>query len=345
MAILVTGGAGFIGSALVRHLVQHTNHTVINVDKLNYAGNRQALAAVYDHPQHVFYKANICDTEALKQIFLRHKPSAVFHLAAESHVDRSIASPENFIHSNIVGTFSLLEAVRAYWQGLPVKEQVAFRLIHISTDEVFGDLGLNEHPPLKENSAYLPSSPYSASKASSDHLVQAWHRTYDIPFILTHCTNNYGPYQYPEKLIPFMVEQALRGRALTIYGQGHQVRDWIHVEDHVRALHLIYEQGRVGQSYNISAHHELNNLQLVQQICAHLDEIFAQRERRPAVLQQISRFAELITHVTDRPGHDQRYALDAEKLRHELGWQPEIRFAEGLRATVQWYVDYFEAGH
>ncbi|HLR29010.1 MAG TPA: dTDP-glucose 4,6-dehydratase [Paenalcaligenes sp.] len=345
MAILVTGGAGFIGSALVRYLVQHTNYTVINVDKLNYAGNRKALEAIYEHPQHVFYKANVCDAEAMQRIFTRHKPCAVFHLAAESHVDRSIASPHNFIQSNIVGTFTLLETVRAYWHELPVKEQVAFRFVHISTDEVFGDLGLNERAPLKENAVYLPSSPYSASKASSDHLVQAWHRTYEIPSIITHCVNNYGPYQYPEKLIPFMVEQALRGRPLTIYGQGNQVRDWIHVEDHVRALHLIYEQGRIGQSYNISAHHQLSNIQLVQQICSQLDEIFAQRAQRPSTLEAIGSFAALITHVTDRPGHDQRYALDAEKLRHELDWRPEISFVEGLKATVQWYVDYFEAGN
>src|SRR5699024_3559407 len=220
MAILVTGGAGSIDSALVRYLIQHTNYTVVNVDKLNYAGNRKALETVYEDPQHVFYKANVCDAQALQRIFSRHTPCAVFHLAAESHVDRTIANPQNFIQTNIVGTFTLLETVHAYWDELPVKEQVAFRCVHTCTDEVFGDLGINERAPLKDDSIYLPSSPYSASKASSDHLVQAWHRTYDIPSIITHCVNNYGPYQYPEKLIPFMVEQALRGRPLTIYGQG-----------------------------------------------------------------------------------------------------------------------------
>lgn len=345
MVILVTGGAGFIGSALVRYLIRNTNYTVINVDKLSYAGNQKALKEVHQHPQHVFYKANICDAEGLKEIFERHKPGAVFHLAAESHVDRSIASPTNFIQSNIVGTFTLLEAVRAYWHELPVKEQVAFRFIHISTDEVFGDLGLNEYPPIKEGAAYLPSSPYSASKASSDHLVQAWHRTYEIPTIITHCANNYGPFQYPEKLIPFMIEQALKGRPLTIYGQGNQVRDWIHVEDHVRALHLVLEQGRIGQCYNISAHEQLSNIELVQRICTHLDEIFASRPQRSPALQAVDSFADLITHVTDRPGHDQRYALNAEKLRHELGWRPEVSFADGLKSTVQWYVDYFESGN
>src|SRR5690625_437819 len=394
MAMLVTGGAGFIGSALVRHLVQHTDQTVVTIDKLNYAGNQAALAAVKKHPQPVFYHANICNAAALQKIFSRHRITAVFHLAAESHVDRSIANPNAFIQSNIVGTFTLLEAVREYWQQLPVKEQVAFRFIHISTDEVFGDLGLNDHPPLKEQSCYIPSSPYSASKASSDHLVRAWQRTYGIPAIITHCANNYGPYQYPEKLIPFMIEQALRRRPLPIYGQGNQVRDWIHVNDHVRALQLIWEKGRIGQSYNISAQHQMTNIELVQQICQYLDEIKAETEAKEQAAaagqkqadtaqKQVDTtprqadttqkqadarakkekqsahhdpeaegdsaatqsYADLITHVADRPGHDQRYALDASKLRQELGWQPQVEFDAGLKDTVRWYVEYFAAGN
>ena len=332
MAILVTGGAGFIGSALVRHLIEHTNQTIINVDKMDYSSSQQALAAVRTHPQYVFYHTNISHRQKLAEIFARHKPQAVFHLAAQTHVDRSIDSPRGFMESNIMGTFELLEVIRSYWHELPVKEQVAFRLIHISTDEVYGDLGLNDQPPLKEQSCYLPSSPYSASKAASDHLVRAWHRTYEFPVILTHCTNNYGPYQYPEKLIPYMINCALHERPLTIYGQGNQIRDWIHVTDHVRALHQIWAHGRIGQSYNISAEHRLTNIELVHKLCAHLDQI------RPH--QTLPSYAELITHVAERPGHDQRYALDASKLRYELGWQPEVDFEQGLRDTVRWYAEH-----
>lgn len=332
MAILVTGGAGFIGSALIRHLISHTHHTIINVDKMNYASNQQALSTVRDHPQYVFYQTNICAAEKLTEIMHRHKPEAVFHLAAQTHVDRSIAHPQSFIESNVVGTFHLLEVIRAYWQQLPVKEQVAFRLIHISTDEVYGDLGLNEQPPLTEQACYLPSSPYSASKAASDHLVRAWHRTYEIPVILTHSVNNYGPYQYPEKLIPFMIDRALRHKPLPIYGQGNQIRDWIHVDDHARALQMIWAQGRIGQSYHISAEHQLTNIELVHRLCQYLDELSPARN--------LTSYAELITHVAERPGHDQRYALDASKLREELGWRPEVDFEQGLREAVAWYAQH-----
>lgn len=342
MSILVTGGAGFIGSALVRHLVQHTHYTIVNVDKLNYVAHRAALDSVRNHSQHVFYPLDIRNQHELLQIMRRHKPQAVFHLAAESHVDRSITGPEDFIQSNIVGTFRLLEAVRAYWAELPVKEQVAFRFIHVSTDEVYGDLGLEGQPPVKEHAAYLPSSPYSASKAASDHLVQAWYRTYEIPVILTHCTNNYGPYQYPEKLIPFMIDRALRRQPLTVYGPGHQVRDWIHVDDHVQALHLIWERGRIGQSYHVSAHQPISNIELIHNICALLDELAPMKASEAKAGQG---YAQLIKHVADRPGHDQRYALDASKLRQELGWAPKIDLAAGLSDTVAWYYQFFKAGN
>ena len=342
MALLVTGGAGFIGSALVRYLIRNTTHTVINVDKLTYAGNVQALRAVHQHPRYVFYRANICDAAQLQRIIARHKPRAVFHLAAESHVDRSIAGPEPFIQSNIVGTFTLLETLRDYWLTLSAQEQLEFRLIHVSTDEVYGDLGLNERPPIAEGAPYWPSSPYSASKASSDHLVQAWYRTYGLPSIVTHCVNNYGPFQYPEKLIPFMIRQALQDHPLTIYGQGEPIRDWLNDSDHVRALNLILRRGRVGQNYHISAHEQLSNLELVHRICAYLDELCG--AELCALLRERGRrrFADLIVHVADRPGHDQRYALDASKLRQELGWQPEISLSTGLKDTVRWYVDYFQ---
>ena len=332
MRILVTGGAGFIGSALIRHLIQHTGHQVLNLDKLTYAGNLESLAPVDDNPRYRFVQADIADSPVVAQTLAEFQPDAIMHLAAESHVDRSIDGPAAFIQTNIVGTYSLLESTRAYWLGLSAERKAAFRFHHISTDEVYGDLhGVDDL--FTETTPYAPSSPYSASKAASDHLVRAWQRTYGLPVLLTNCSNNYGPYHFPEKLIPLMILNALAGKPLPVYGNGQQVRDWLYVEDHARALLKVVSEGKVGETYNIGGHNEQKNLDVVRTICALLEELAPQK---PA---GIARYEDLITYVQDRPGHDQRYAIDASKIERELGWVPQETFETGLRKTVQWYLD------
>lgn len=332
MRILITGGAGFIGSALIRHLIQDTEHEVLNLDKLTYAGNLESLTPVTDSPRYRFVHADIADSEQVAATLAEFQPEAIMHLAAESHVDRSIDGPAAFIQTNIVGTYSLLESTRAYWLGLSAERKAAFRFHHISTDEVYGDLhGVDDL--FTEATPYAPSSPYSASKAASDHLVRAWQRTYGLPVLITNCSNNYGPYHFPEKLIPLMILNALAGKPLPVYGNGQQVRDWLYVEDHARALLKVVSEGEVGETYNIGGHNEQKNLDVVQAICALLEELEPQK---PA---GISSYAELITYVQDRPGHDLRYAIDASKIERELGWVPEETFESGLRKTVQWYLD------
>ena len=324
--ILITGGAGFIGSAVIRQLILETDTTVINVDKLTYAGNLQSLAGVADHPRYRFEHVDICATAEIRRVLREHQPDAVMHLAAESHVDRSISGPATFIETNIVGTYTLLEATRKYWNGLDAQRKDAFRFHHISTDEVFGSLG--DTGLFTEDSAYKPNSPYSASKASADHLVRAWHHTYGLPVVTSNCSNNYGPYHFPEKLIPLVILSAVNGKPLPIYGTGDNIRDWLYVDDHARALRLVLERGRVGESYNIGGGNEKTNLEVVRSICVLLDEL---RPQGPP-------HASLITYVQDRPGHDRRYAIDAAKIAAELGWQPQETFATGLRKTVQWYL-------
>jgi dTDP-glucose 4,6-dehydratase len=332
MRILVTGGAGFIGSALIRHLIQHTGHQVLNLDKLTYAGNLESLAPVDDNPRYRFVQADIADSPVVAQTLAEFQPDAIMHLAAESHVDRSIDGPAAFIQTNIVGTYSLLESTRAYWLGLSAERKAAFRFHHISTDEVYGDLhGVDDL--FTETTPYAPSSPYSASKAASDHLVRAWQRTYGLPVLISNCSNNYGPYHFPEKLIPLMILNALAGKPLPVYGNGQQVRDWLYVEDHARALLKVVSEGQVGETYNIGGHNEQKNLDVVRAICALLEEL---APHKPA---GIARYQDLITYVQDRPGHDLRYAIDAGKIERELGWIPQETFASGLRKTVQWYLD------
>ncbi|MFI8746052.1 dTDP-glucose 4,6-dehydratase [Pseudomonas sp. NPDC077186] len=331
MRILITGGAGFIGSALIRHLLQHTEHQVLNLDKLTYAGNLESLAEVAASPRYRFVQADIADSEQVAQTLAEFQPDAIMHLAAESHVDRSIDGPAAFIQTNIVGTYALLESTRAYWLGLSEERKAAFRFHHISTDEVYGDLhGVDDL--FTETTPYAPSSPYSASKAASDHLVRAWQRTYGLPVLLTNCSNNYGPYHFPEKLIPLMILNALAGKPLPVYGNGQQVRDWLYVEDHARALLKVVTEGQVGETYNIGGHNEQKNLEVVQAICALLEEL------APSKPAGVAHYAELITYVQDRPGHDLRYAIDAGKIQRELGWVPQETFESGLRKTVQWYL-------
>jgi len=332
MTLLITGGAGFIGSALIRHLIQNTDERVVNLDKLTYAGNLQSLAAVASNPRYTFEQADICDRAALERIFAKHQPRAVMHLAAESHVDRSIDSAGEFIHTNIVGTFTLLEAARAYWGSLNDAQKAAFRFHHISTDEVYGDLhGTSDL--FTETTPYAPSSPYSASKASSDHLVRAWQRTYGLPTLITNCSNNYGPCHFPEKLIPHIILNALSGKPLPVYGDGSQIRDWLYVEDHARALYQVVTQGKVGETYNIGGHNEKTNLEVVRTVCALLEELAPQK---PA---GVAKYEDLITFVKDRPGHDARYAINAAKIGRELGWQPQETFDTGIRKTVVWYLE------
>ena len=330
--ILVTGGAGFIGSAVVRHIIQNTQDSVVNVDKLTYAGNLESLTEVADNPRYAFEQVDICDRAELDRVFAQHQPDAVMHLAAESHVDRSIDSASEFIQTNIVGTFNLLEAARAYWQQMPSEKREAFRFHHISTDEVYGDLHGTDDL-FTETTPYAPSSPYSASKASSDHLVRAWLRTYGLPTIVTNCSNNYGPYHFPEKLIPLMILNALDGKPLPVYGDGMQIRDWLFVEDHARALYQIVTEGVVGETYNIGGHNEKANIEVVKTICTLLEELVPEK---PA---GVVRYEDLITFVQDRPGHDVRYAIDAAKIGRELGWKPQETFESGIRKTVQWYLD------
>ena len=335
MKILVTGGAGFIGSAVIRHIICNTADSVVNLDKLTYAGNLESLDAVSGDCRYAFEKVDICDRAALDRVLNEHQPDAIMHLAAESHVDRSIDGPAEFIQTNIVGTYTLLEAARQYWQALSADRKGRFCFHHISTDEVYGDL---PHPSeandagehlFTEATAYAPSSPYSASKASSDHLVRAWQRTYGFPVLVTNCSNNYGPYHFPEKLIPLVILNALEGKALPIYGKGDQVRDWLYVEDHARALYKVLSSGKIGETYNIGGHNEKQNIEVVLSICSILDEL------RP----KQGNYRELISFVKDRPGHDRRYAIDASKIKRDLGWQPEETFESGIRKTVQWYLD------
>lgn len=324
--ILVTGGAGFIGSAVIRQLIDGTAYSVVNLDKLTYAGNLLSLVSVAENPRYRFEHVDICDAAGLARVFNEHKPDAVMHLAAESHVDRSISGPAAFIETNIVGTYTLLEAARSYWASLDADGQSKFRFHHISTDEVYGSLGSSGL--FTEETAYQPNSPYSASKASSDHLVRAWHHTYGLPVVMTNCSNNYGPYHFPEKLIPLMILNAIDGKPLPVYGQGDNIRDWLYVEDHARALIQVLEKGRLGESYNIGGWNEKTNLEVVHSICILLDELHS----------QTAPHERLIKFVADRPGHDQRYAIDAGKIERELGWKPSETFESGLRKTVEWYL-------
>ncbi|WP_335916786.1 dTDP-glucose 4,6-dehydratase [Shewanella chilikensis] len=332
MKILVTGGAGFIGSAVIRHIIESTQDSVINVDKLTYAGNLESLSIIDKSERYAFEKVDICNSEELERVFETHKPDAVMHLAAESHVDRSIDGPSEFMQTNIIGTYNLLEASRKYWLSLDERGKQAFRFHHISTDEVYGDLEGTEDL-FTEKTPYAPSSPYSASKASSDHLVRAWSRTYGMPTLVTNCSNNYGPYHFPEKLIPHMILNALDGKPLPIYGNGQQIRDWLFVEDHAKALHLVVTKGETGETYNIGGHNEKANLEVVNTICNLLEELVPNKPRG------VEKYADLITFVKDRPGHDVRYAIDASKIERELGWTPDESFETGIRKTVEWYLD------
>lgn len=336
MKIFVTGGAGFIGSAVIRHIIDNTKDSVINVDKLTYAGNLESLTSIDTNERYFFEQVDICDHTELDRIFTKFKPDAIMHLAAESHVDRSITGPSDFIQTNIVGTYTLLESARKYWNKLSEDAKKAFRFHHISTDEVYGDLPHPDQvksgevlPLFNETTSYQPSSPYSASKASSDHLVRAWSRTYGLPVIITNCSNNYGPFHFPEKLIPLVILNALEGKELPIYGKGDQIRDWLYVEDHARGLYKVVTEGIVGETYNIGGHNEKQNIEVVQTICSILDEL---------VPKELN-YSEQITFVNDRPGHDRRYAIDASKMSKDLNWTPVETFETGLRKTVQWYLD------
>ncbi|EDP8647535.1 dTDP-glucose 4,6-dehydratase [Salmonella bongori] len=336
MKILITGGAGFIGSAVIRHIIKNTQDTVVNIDKLTYAGNLESLSDISESNRYNFEHVDICDSVEITRIFEQYQPDAVMHLAAESHVDRSITGPAAFIETNIVGTYILLEVARKYWSALGEDKKNNFRFHHISTDEVYGDLphpdevaNSVELPLFTETTAYAPSSPYSASKASSDHLVRAWRRTYGLPTIVTNCSNNYGPYHFPEKLIPLVILNALEGKPLPIYGKGDQIRDWLYVEDHARALYTVVTQGKAGEAYNIGGYNEKKNLDVVFTICDLLDEI----------VPKATSYCKQITYVADRPGHDRRYAIDADKISRELGWKPLETFESGIRKTVEWYLN------
>lgn len=332
MKIIVTGGAGFIGSAVIRHLLNNTTHIVTNVDKLTYSGNLDSIETIAKFSNYNFAQLDICDPEGLTELFNTFQPDAVMHLAAESHVDRSIDGPAEFIQTNIVGTYTLLESTRRYWNGLSESAKQSFRFHHVSTDEVYGDLDDTESL-FTETTPYAPSSPYSASKASSDHLVRAWHRTYGLPVLVTNCSNNYGPYHFPEKLIPHVILNAIHGKPLPVYGDGGQIRDWLFVEDHARALCEVICHGNVGETYNIGGHNEKRNLEVVETLCDLLEEL------APDKPSGVKHYRDLITFVKDRPGHDLRYAIDASKIEHDLGWVPQETFESGIRKTVQWYLD------
>jgi|TARA_B110000967_G_C18836257_1_gene536892 dTDP-glucose 4,6-dehydratase len=340
MKILVTGGAGFIGSALVRYIINNTEDSVINADKLTYAGNLDSLIDVIQDDRYKFEKVDICNKAEVVRLFREHQPDAVMHLAAESHVDRSIDSPDEFIKTNIIGTYNILDAARGYWLGLDKAQRDKFRFHHISTDEVYGDLdGVDDL--FTEQTAYDPSSPYSASKAASDHLVRAWYRTYDFPVIITNCSNNYGPYHFPEKLIPLVILNAIEGKPIPVYGSGEQIRDWLFVEDHVKALYLVISNGAVGDTYNIGGFNEKTNIDVVLEICRVLEEFLpiARNKNYYAIEPQIKSYEDLISYVADRPGHDKRYAIDASKIKNKLGWAPEESFESGIRKTVKWYLE------
>ena len=330
--ILITGGAGFIGSALIRHIIGDTKHSVVNIDKLTYSGNLESLKAVESSQYYTFEQVDICNENELEKVFKKNQPDIIIHLAAESHVDRSIDGPSEFIQTNIIGTFTLLEQSKNYWQSLKGDKKNNFRFLHVSTDEVYGDLeGTTDY--FSEDTAYDPSSPYSASKASSDHLVRAWHRTYGLPVLITNCSNNYGPCQFPEKLIPHVILNALAGKSLPIYGDGKQIRDWLYVDDHISALMNVALNAKVGETYNIGGNNEIQNIEVVRKVCAILDEL------APNKLKNIDSFSDLITYVKDRPGHDVRYAINAAKISKDLGWKPKNDFNLGIRKTVKWYLD------
>lgn len=341
--ILVTGGAGFIGSAVIRHLINDTEHIVVNVDKITYAGNLESLKSVSDNPRYHFEKVDICDPEGISRVLKQFKPDIIMNLAAESHVDRSIDGPSEFIRTNIVGTYNLLEQTRSYWNQLEGMKKEFFRFHHVSTDEVYGDLEGTEDL-FTETTPYAPSSPYSASKASSDHLCRAWNRTFGLPVVITNCSNNYGPFQFPEKLIPLVTLNALQGKELPIYGKGNQIRDWLYVEDHVRALVIVAVRGKIGETYNIGGHNEKQNIEVVKTICKILNELMPATENKVIKHSKsnIQYYESLMTFVMDRPGHDMRYAINASKVQSELGWSPQETFDSGIKKTVQWYLDNLE---
>ena len=331
MKILITGGAGFIGSAVVRYVLTATQHFVVNVDALTYAGNLSSLATVEFEERYEFEQVDICNRAELDRVFLKHKPDAIMHLAAESHVDRSIDLPDKFIQTNIIGTYNLLEASRLYWGQLSTERKTNFRFLHVSTDEVFGDLGASDQL-FTEMTSYAPSNPYSATKASADHLVRSWHRTYQLPVLVTNCSNNYGPFHFPEKFIPLIIINALAGEPIRIYGEGNQVRDWLYVDDHARALYKVLTEGGVGETYNIGGHNQRRNIEVVRDTCCLLEEL------HPDKPSGLDLYKDLIVHVLDRPGHDERYAIDARKIEESLGWKPKETFESGLRKTVEWYL-------
>ena len=332
MRLLVTGGAGFIGSAVIKKIIRNTNHSVINVDKLTYAANLKSLEEVSESERYTFEKVDICNFDDLSTTFAKHNPDAIIHLAAESHVDKSIKKPEDFIYTNVIGTFNLLEISKEYYSNIDLTRRSKFRFLHVSTDEVYGDLG-PEDPAFTENNPYCPSSPYSATKASSDHLVRAWHRTHKLPTIITNCSNNYGPFQFPEKLIPLMIKNALNDKLLPIYGSGEQIRDWLFVEDHADGLYEVLVNGLVGQTYNIGGNNEKTNIEVVNDICKLLDRLVPKKN---------SSYEEKIEFIQDRPGHDERYAINSTKIQKELNWVPKHTFESGIEKTVLWYVDLFK---